>query len=180
MRRKVGLFLLCGLVLPLVVAGSAFAQGATLRIDDQTPAPGQEVRLTGTGFSSASPVNIRFDSRSGAVRASGTALANGVLQPNPLPLVIPASLSPGWHLIFGTQTVETTGRPRAFTPGRVRINVGASAAGASAAPTPGGRGGLPGSPLGLLAVGSALILLATGATLTARRLRAHNRPQLSS
>ena len=179
MRRKFGLFLACGLLLPLVVTASASGQGATLRISDTTPSPGDQVTLTGTGFSNASPVSIRFDSRYGAERASGTATSAGVLQPNPLPLTIPANLSPGWHLIFATQTVEATGRARGFTPGRVRINVGAPSSGGSAAPAPGGgRGGLPGSPLGLLAVGSALILLATGATLTARKLRAQNRPQL--
>jgi hypothetical protein len=184
MRRKAGLFVICALLLPLAATANAWGQGATIRVSDQTPAPGQVVQLTGTGFSNVVPVSIRFDSRTGTERASGTATSAGVLQPNPIQLVIPANLSPGWHLILATQTLETNnaGRPAAFTPGRTRINVGGVSAGTSAPPVngspPDGRGGLPDSPLGLLALGAAFLLLATGATLTARKIRALNRPQL--
>lgn len=180
MRRKFGLFVVCGLVLPLVVAATASGQGATLRIDDQTPAPGQQVAITGSGFSSsAGPVSLRLDRRSGPILPGGSATASiqGLISVN---TTIPANLSPGWHLIIGTQTIEANGRAAAFTPGRVRINVAGAGAGGRAAPPPPGGGGLPGSPLGLLALGGAFVLLATGATLTARRLRTHNRPQLGN
>lgn len=176
MRRKVGLFLVCGLLLPLVAAGSAYAQGATLRIDDQTPNPGQQVRITGSNFSAASgAVSLRLDRRSGPLLPGGSATASnqGLIAVN---TTIPASVSPGWHLILGTQIVEANGRQAPFTPGRVRINVGGAGPGGASAPPP--RGGLPRSPLGLLALGAAVTLLATGVTLAARRIRTHNRPQL--
>jgi hypothetical protein len=174
-----GLFFVCGLLLPLVAAGTASGQGATLRIDDQTPAPGQQVTITGSGFSASSgAVSLRMDSRTGALLPGGSATATiqGLISVN---TTIPAGTSPGWHLIVGTQVVEGNGRQAAFTPGRVRINVGGTGAGGRAAPPPPpGGSGLPGSPLGLLALAAALTLLATGATLTARRIRMHNRPQL--
>lgn len=179
MRRKLGLFLVCGCALPLVAASTAMGQGATLRINDQTPAPGQQVTITGSGFSaSAGAVSLRLDSRTGPLLPGGSATATiqGLISVN---TTIPASLSPGWHLIIGTQVIEANGRQAAFTPGRVRINVGGAGAGGSAAPPPGG-GGLPGSPLALLALGAAFVLLASGATLTARRLRTDNRPQLGN
>ena len=179
MRRKFGLFVVCGFVLPLVVAATASGQGATLRIDDQTPAPGQQVTITGSGFSAgAGAVSLRLDSRTGPLLPGGSATASiqGLISVN---TTIPASLSPGWHLIIGTQVIEANGRQAAFTPGRVRINVGGAGAGGRAAPPPGG-GGVPDSPWGLLALGAAFLLLATGATLTVRRIRTHNRPQLGN
>jgi hypothetical protein len=175
-----GLVFVCALVAPLLVAGPASGQGATLRIDDQTPAPGQQVTITGSGFSASSgAVSLRMDSRTGPLLPGGSATATiqGLISVN---TTIPAGTSPGWHLIIGTQIVEGNGRQAAFTPGRVRINVGGAGAGGRAAPPPPGGGGLPGSPLGLLALAAAFILLATGATLTGRRIRTHNRPQLGN
>ncbi len=179
MRRKVGLFLVCAFALPLVVAATASAQGATLQVSDQQPAPGQQVLVTGNGFSSGAgrtPVSIRLSSRTGRELASATPTAGGLISTN---VLIPPNLQPGWYLLVGTQEIEANRRAAPFTPGRTRIRVRAASAGA-VAPPPGGRGGLPGSPLGLLAMGSALVALATGATLTARRLRTADRPQLGS
>ena len=178
MRRKVGLFFLCGVVLPLVFAATASAQGATLVVDDTTPVPDSTIRVTGRSFSGSSangPVNIRLDSRSGEPLASATP-DSGVFFNQDVRL--PADVSQGWHLLIATQTTNASGRQVAFTPGRARLNVGASSASGVGAP---GGGGLPGPPLALLAAGSALILLAGAATLTARRrLRTPHRPQLGS
>lgn len=179
MRRKVGLFFLCGVVLPLVFAATASAQGATLVVSDSTPAPDQRITVTGRSFSGSNangPVNIRLDSRSGEPLASATPDSSGFFSQD---VRLPADMSQGWHLLIATQTTNANGRQTAFTPGRTRLNVGGTS-GSSGVGAPGG-GGLPGPPLALLAGGSALILLAGAATLTARRrLRTPHRPQLGS
>ena len=179
MRRKVGLFVVCGLMLPLVVTATAGAQGSTLQVDVPQPTPGQVITVTGNNFSGAagnSPVNIRLSTRGGQVLASATPNSAGNISAT---FPVPPGLSPGWYLILATQTTTANGRHRAFTPGRTRIRVRAASRSAAAPPARGG-GGLPGSPLGLVAVCSVLVLLATGATLTARRTRTLNRPQVDS
>src|SRR5687767_11077082 len=110
MRRMAELGFVCALVAPLLVASTASGQGATLRIDDQTPAPGQQVTITGSGFSASSgAVSLRMDSRTGPLLPGGSATATiqGLISVN---TTIPAGLSPGWHLIVGTQVVEANGR----------------------------------------------------------------------
>ena len=195
MTRKVGLFLVCGVVLPLAFASTASAQ---VDVNPKDPTPGQEVTVKSIGGFSGTggTVFIHLDARSspGVTHAPGTPgdplceeqLVRGCLlgttAPDPRGGIdtkfrVPAGVRPGDHLLVISQRVSTSGRQRGFTPLRTTIRVQPALAGAA---TPGGRGGLPGSPLGLLAVGSALLLLATGATLTARRLRTPTRPQLGS
>lgn len=179
MRRKVGLFFVCGMVLPLAVTASASAQGATMVVTPKTAAPGDlvTVRSFNGSFVSATGttgVVIRLDTRWGRVLRSTTADARGNIN---VEFRIPTDVGPGWHLLLGSQTVEANDRQRSFQPARTRILIRAAGAGSAA---PGGRGGLPDSPPGLLAMGSALILLATGAALSARRLRTLNRPPLGS
>lgn len=182
MRRKLGLFLVCGLVLPLVVAASASAQGATMMVTPKTASPGQvvTVRSFSGGFSTAagtSGVVIRLDTRTGRVLRTVTPDARGNINVEfPLPGDVPA----GWRLLVATQTVDANGRQRGFTPARTRLRVGGAAAGSAAPGGPGGSPGSPGSPLGLLALGSGLILLLTGGALTARKLRTPNRSPLGS
>ena len=177
MRRKARLFFVCGVVLPLVVAATASGQGSVLQVDVKEPARGQVITVTGTSFTAGagnSPVRIRLSTRSGRVLTTAAPDSSGRIRAS---FPVPPDLSPGWYLILATQTTTVNNRARSFTPGRARILVRAAGA-ASAAP--GGRGGLPDSPLGLVALGFALVLLATGATLTARRLRTLNRPRLGS
>lgn len=177
MRRKAGLVFVCGLVLPLVVAATASAQGALIRVTPKAAAPGAvvNVRSFNGNFSTAvgsSAVFIRLATRNGRVLRSTSPDARGNIN---VEFPLPPDLQPGWHLLLATQTVDANGRQRGFTPGRTRLRITAASAGSAA---PAGRGGSPGSPVGLLAIGSALILLATGAALTARSLRTLNRPQL--
>ena len=175
MRRNAGLFFVCGLVLPLLVTATASGQGSTLQVNVKRPSPGQAITVSGSGYSApagTSAIDIRFGTRSAPPVASPTPDSLGRIS-----ATFPAPSTPGWHLILATQTTTVNNRARSFTPGRTRIFVRAAGA-ASAAP--GGRGGLPDSPLGLVALGFALVLLATGATLTARRLRTLNRPRLGS
>ena len=185
MRRKVGLFFVGGLLLPLLVSASASAQGSTMRVTPKNAGPGQvvNVRSFNGSFVSAtgtSAVLIRLDTRWGRVLRSTTADTRGNINVDiPIPDPLPADLQPGWHLLIASQTIEANGRQRSFTPARTRVRITATPSGASSA-APGGRGGLPDSPVGLLALGSAFALLGTGAALTARRLRTLNRPPLGS
>ncbi len=177
MGRKLGLFFICGLLLPLAATTSAFGQGSTLQVNVKEPVRGQAITVTGTSFTGAagnSPVNIRLNTRSGRVLATPTPDSAGRINAT---FPVPNDLAPGWYLLVATQTTTANNRHLGFTPGRTRIFVRAASAGAAA---PGGRGGLPDSPLGLVALGSALALLTAGATLTARRLRTSDRPQLGS
>ena len=177
MRRKLGPYFVCCLLSSLVVTSSAFGQGSVLQVNVKEPVRGQAITVTGTSFSGAaghSPINIRLNTRSGRVLATPTPDSAGRITAT---FPVPNDLAPGWYLLIATQTTTANNRHRAFTPGRTRIRVRASAAGATA---PGGRGGLPDSPPGLVALAAALVLLTAGATLTARRLRMSNRPQLRS
>ena len=179
MGRKIGLFLACALVLPLAVAASASAQGSNLIVTPKTARPGDivNVRTFSGSFTNAagsSGVVIHDGFRDGPVLRTTTADARGNIN---VDIPLPANMRLGWHLLIATQTIDANNRQRSFTPGRTRLRVVAASAGAAA---PGGRGGLPDSPVGLLALGSVLILLATGATLTARRLRTLNRTPLGS
>ncbi len=172
MRRKVGLFFMCGVVLPLAFATTASAQ---VDVSPKDPKPGDTVKVSSFGGFSGTggTVFIRLSTRDGRLLKATAPDPRGSIDTE---FVMP-DVPPGWHLLVLTQPVEANGRQRGFTPLRARINVQSASAGAAA---PGGRGGLPGLPPGLVAVGSALLLLATGATLTARRLRTLNRPQLGS
>ncbi len=177
MGRKLGLFFICGLLLSLVATTSAFGQGSTLQVNVKEPVRGQAITVTGTSFSrdaGRSPVNIRLNTRSGRVLATSSVdSANRITATFP----VPSDLAPGWYLLVATQTATANGRHIGFTPGRTRIRVRASSAGTAA---PGGRGGLPDSPPALVILGAAAVLLTAGATLTARRLRTSNQPQLGS
>lgn len=175
MRRRVGLVFAGGPLLALVLAATAAGQGSTLQVNVQEPTPGQAITVTGNNFSAAagnSPVNIRLSSRNGRVLSSPTPNSLGVITAT---FPVPPDLSPGWYLILATQTTTANNRTRAFTPGRTRIHVRAPGAARGAAG--GGRGG---PPVGLLALGGALVLIGTGAALAVRRIRTLRRPQLGA
>jgi hypothetical protein len=174
MRRNAGLVLLCGFMLPLIVAASASAQGAQLQVDVPNPVPGQAITVTGnfSGTAPSSDVQIHLNTRTGRLLTTTAVTSSRISATFP----VPGDLAPGWYLLVATQTVNANGRQAAFSPGRTRIKVRAAAAGTA---VPGrGRGGLPDSPAGLLAVGSVLLLLTAGATLTARKIRRRTRPEL--
>ena len=178
MRRRFGLVLLAGFVVPLAFAANASAQGANIAVSPATASPGQVVTVTGSGFSQTggglSDASIRLSTRNGQELASEPVDTAGRVSADfPVP-----NLAPGWYLIIATQIVEASGRQKSFTPGRTRLRVVAAAkAGAgAAAPSSGDGGGTgPGAPL---AFAGALILLAAGGLLAARRI--HNRQPLGS
>ncbi len=173
MRRGVGAFLAVGVLLPLVVAANASAQGATLVLNPATARPGQAVTVTGSGFSSGagtSAVNIRLSTRTGQSLASTSADTRGRISAS---VPIPPSLGPGTYLIVGTQTIAS-GRQGFATPGRAVLQVVAAGQASNAAPPRGGSSD-GGPPAPLPAVAIALALLAGGCVLTVRRLRTVNR-----
>ena len=167
MRRRVGLFLFCGLVLPLVVTASASAQGAVLRVSKQVVTVGETITIEGSGFT-----NTAVDIRIGPTRDSPIDReVSG--SPFSTTLTIPARLTPGWHLVHGTQ-VTAVGRHRGFTPGRTRIRVISASAAAGGAPGGGLTDAGPPTPIVVAIVG--LFILAGTTTLAVRKVRTLNRP----
>ncbi len=195
MRRKIGLFLVFGAVLPLAAASVAWACGvlATVSLNTKLASPGQTVTVTGKNYSAAgnaSEVTLRLKNRKGTVLTTAVPSANGKIDKT---FNLPASLSPGWYTVMATQTVD--GKPKAGTPGRTNMRIqGAarSSQGAAAvapwgssnpsgpggsAPVAGDGGGQPVLPT-VLAMVLSLAMLAGGWTLVGRRRRTVTGPQL--
>lgn len=169
MRRRVGLFLFCGLVLPLVIVANAPAQSSTVVATPGSATRGQPIVVTGSGYSQAGGVDIRLDFRNAEPMASTSVDTSGRFRAE---FPVPQAVTPGVHLLIATQTTAA-GRHRGFTPGRGKLRVLAAASTAGAAP-----GGAPGdgAPPALLLLAMTLIVLAGSAMLTVRRLRTPNRP----
>lgn len=169
MRRKFGLLLVCGAVLPLMFAAGAHAQGAVMLVSPKVATPGQLVNVTGSGFGTAGDVNLRLNTRDG-VPVGGTVTDTS----GRISTTIAAPATPGEYLLIGTQTTPN-GRQRAFTPGRTRLRVVAAAAkgAAGAAPSDGFAPAIPS------AAGLGLLLLAGGLMFTVRRQRALRRPAVA-
>ena len=170
MRRRVGLFLFCGLVLPLVVVANASAQ--TLELFPKSGPPGTEVTVNGAGFlASSATINspqIRLNFRDAPVLRTASLTPQNTFESGTT-FNIPLGTAPGEHLVIATQ-FSVKGRA-ANGNGRAKFRVTAGAAGAAAAP--GGGTSQTVVVLGTLMVG--LVLLASG-TLAVRRLRTPNRP----
>ena len=164
MKRKFGLFLVCGAVLPLMFAASAHAQGAVMLVSPKVATPGQLVTVTGSGFGNGD-VNIRLNRRNSELIGGTVTDTSGRIS-----TTIAAPATPGHYLVIGIQTTPN-GRQRAFTPGRTRLRVVAAAAkGAGGAAPSDGFG-----PTILVVAGLGFLLLAGGLTLTIRRQRALRR-----
>ena len=182
MRRKVGIFLVFGAVLPLAVASVAWACGvlATLTLDKKVAAPGEVVTATGKNWGTAagqSAVSIRLKSRTGQVIATTAVQTGGKISET---FSLPANLSPGWYVVLGTQT-NANGTPKSGTPGRTTIRVQGASNSAAVAGAPWGSS-TPSGPAAqatgsnggsiltlLLAAGLSLTMLAGGWTLLGRR-----------
>ena len=173
MRRKVGLFLMCGLVLPLVAAANASAQGAVLELSPQSGPPGTVVSVEGSGFTQASAtatggVNVRFMTRDAPVLRN-----TEVNQQNRISttMTIPGGTAAGEYLVLATQT-SVRGRHLFGTPARAKFRVTPTGAAAAAAPS-----GPAVSPTAIAIASTllALILLA-GGMLATRSRRAADQP----
>ena len=185
-RRRVGFLLIFGALVPLAVAATAWACGvlATVKVPSVAN-PGQTVNVSGVNYSTSAtvtPVEIRWDSRSGPVLATTTPDPSGRINTT---VRIPRDARAGWHLVNGTQFRTSDGAPVAGTPGRDKVRVQGAAVGAASpwGSGPGGGagvtvGGDPGSPAllpTLLGIVLSLGLLGGGLTLVAR-----SRPRLSA
>lgn len=168
MRRRIGLFVVVGLMAPLAMAAQASAQGATLQVNVPSARPGQVITVTGTGYAGSNnhiegDVNLRLSTRESEPLATTNVTGQGTISAT---FPIPGSLTPGEHLLIATQ-VSKTGRHLFGVPGRTKLRV--AAAGAVGPP----RGGPPGEIPPAALVGTILALLAlTGAVVfRVRRLR---------
>jgi hypothetical protein len=178
-RRRIGFSLIIGALVPLAVAATAWGCGllAALRTDASVANPGQALNVTGVNYTNSAaftPVQIRWNSRTGPILDTAIADASGRINKQ---ITVPPNANPGWYVLNATQYNTTTGQPRQGTPGRTTVRVQGAATGAAATwgSTPGGgtpvKVGDPGSPAlapTLLAVVLSLGLLAGGVTLVSR------------
>lgn len=177
MRRRIGLFLVTGMLLPLAVAAEASAQGATLTVTAPSTGqatPGQVITVTGTGFNPTNAhvggVDIRLNTRDSEPLANTNPTPQGTITAE-FPLPQAASLPPGEHLLIGTQ-VTTRGRHTFGTPGRTKLRIVAGTRGEEAS-----AAGFPGDvPPAALAGILALVALTGTVVFCARRLRTLDRP----
>jgi hypothetical protein len=178
MRRKLGLFLVFGAMLPLAAASVAWACGtlATLKLDAKVASPGQTLTATGKNYSAAagaSVVTLSLKSRSGQVLTTTPAAADGKINQT---FSLPSSLSPGWYVVIATQ-FNANGTPKTGTPGRTTLRVQGTGAGAAVSPWSSSQptigGGSGSQPIGtmLLAAIVSLAMLAGGWLLVGRRSR---------
>lgn len=168
MRRRLGLFVLLGVLAQLATAAEASAQGAILQVTPQTAVRGSSVTVTGAGFSAstaaiASGVDIRLNTRDAEPLANTNVSPQGTFT---LSVPIPAATPPGDYLMMGTQ-VTTRNRHTFGAPGRTKLRVTA-AAGAGAVP---GRSPGDVSPAVLAATILAVLALMGGIVVCVRRLR---------
>lgn len=185
MKRKAGLLLMVGGMLPLGVASTAWACAslATMKLESRNVQPGSQVSVTGRGFSDAhagttagdSLVTIRLKTRDGAILQDNVDVTDGRIATT---MRMPSNMSPGYYLLLATQT-KADGTARAGTPARFAIKVsGTASQGVVASPwsnatngptrSAAGNGGIDSQPL-LIGGILTLTLLAAGSVLVGRR-----------
>jgi hypothetical protein len=186
MKRKVGLFLLVGAMLPLGVASTAWACAAlaTLSLDSKVVQPGQEVNITGRGFSDShagttagdSRVALRMRTRNGAVVKELEVFGGRIATK----MALPRDMKSGFYVMLATQQ-KADGTARAGTPARFAFRVSGAPVAQSAvaspwssAPSgPSSSASVAGGGLGsqTLLVGGilSLTLLAAGSVLVGRK-----------
>ncbi len=175
MRRRVGLFLFCGLVLPLAAAANASAQGAVLEVSPSTAVRGVTVvKVTGAAYNQPNAnvggVQIRLGTRDAEPVATALPDSSNRIETE---FQVPASLAVGEHLVIATQTTVRN-RQMFGGPGRAKLKVVAGAAGTAAPPARSPNGTVIALGTGILA----LILLA-GTALAVPRLRTLHRSAAS-
>ena len=207
-RRRVGFLLIFGALVPLALAATAWACGvlATVKVDRSVARPGDTLRVTGVNYEPSNgatpannntpqftPVQIRWNSRTGPVVGEDTPAPRGTPNSGQIDttVTVPSNAAPGFYLVVGTQNRLADGTPKSGSPGRTSMRVQGAAAGAASpwsSPPGGGAGvavdGGPGGPPllpTLLGVVLSLGLLGTGLALVGRgRSRRPNRPLLGA
>ena len=142
MKRRVGLVLMVGAMLPLGVASTAWACAAlaTLKMENKVVKPGATVTVTGNGFSDThagsasgdSDVTLRLKARNGPILKDGIVVTSRRIDTS---LRLPSDMAPGFYVMLGTQT-KADGTARAGTPARFAFRVAGSPASQSVAASP--------------------------------------------
>ncbi len=121
--------MMVGAMLPLGVASTAWACAslATLALDSKVVRPGEEVNITGRGFSDThagttagdSLVALRMKTRDGKVLQELDASADGRIATK---MRMPSDMKSGFYVMLATQT-KADGTARAGTPARYAFRV---------------------------------------------------------
>jgi len=132
--------MMVGAMLPLGVASTAWACAslATLSMDSRVVKPGDEVTVTGRGFSDAhagstagdSLVTLRTKARNGPIVAENVDVTDGRISQK-----VRMPMKSGYYVMLATQT-KADGTARAGTPARYAFRVAGTAAAQSVAPSP--------------------------------------------
>lgn len=142
MKRRVGLLMMVGAMLPLGVASTAWACAslATISMDSKVVKPGDEVTVTGRGFSDShagstagdSLVTLRLKARNGPIVTENVDVTDGRISQK---VRMPRDMKSGFFVMLATQT-KADGTARAGTPARYAFRVAGTAAAQSVAPSP--------------------------------------------
>lgn len=133
LRRRWYLVALGAVAAPVVGASLAYActSLATLNLSPTQGPAGQQVNVSGRGFSAHDVtdvrngvVEIRFDSLNGPVLGTATATKGGEIT---AAITIPQGAAPGTHMVVATQN-RANGTPASGTPARQSFTVVASPA----------------------------------------------------
>ncbi len=134
--------MMVGAMLPLGAVSTAWACAslATLSMDSKVVTAGDEVTVTGRGFSDAhagstsgdSLVTLRTKARNGPVVQDNVDVTEGRISQK---VRMPSNMKSGYYVMLATQT-KADGTARAGTPARYAFRVKGTAAAQSVAPSP--------------------------------------------
>lgn len=170
-----------------IPAGLAWACVAVFSLTTDSPnvQPGGTVMVTGKAFAEGSPVDIHLDSSTGPVLATAPAPAETMTSVFTIPVVIPANVSKGEHMLVATQEYHYM---NSGSPARALLFVGTDAPPVAGAPAR--RAGLtvesgPGLSILILialgvAVGGVLLTGGISAFATTRGGKTTGRPEPAS
>lgn len=178
-RSALSLFVALAVAVP---AGLAFACVGVMSLTTEVSRvePGGTVQVTGRSFAQGAPIEIRLDSLSGQLLATAPAPMSTMTSQFTIPVIIPADVSRGQHLLVAVQNYH---QMNAGAPARATIQVGSDApvlgAGENLRPTSLTESSGPSGLLLLfiaLGVTAAGLLLAGFANLLASRRQARPEP----
>ena len=140
MKRRGGVVLMFGAVLPLAVASVAWACAnlATATLSKGVAAPGDSLTITGKGYSGHggastvgdTDVTLTLAGRKGIRLGTASVDSSGRINET---VRVPAGVSPGWYTVVATQ-FAADGTPKPGTPGRARLRIQGSSAAAAVVP----------------------------------------------
>lgn len=135
-RKRWGVAVLAATAFTVIgtVVALACTSLASLNLSQASGAPGTQVTVTGSSFSSTSggygPVVLHWNAVDGPVLATVTPDSSGAI--GPTAITIPTGLEPGYYTIVATQTTPD-GHPAFGTPARAAFEVTGNGVGATGA-----------------------------------------------